>query len=144
MGALDGKRIAFVTAAVGKLKSLVAKNQIVVVGLESWLQLEPVAMADVDAVGFTFASGSFIDHADPAVQGFTAAYRTRYSTDVDEYALLGYDVTLHHGLALMEATSGERLLHLGFRMGRTGPENGQRNEYAVMLRVRDMRLEKAQ
>lgn len=136
--------VEFVAAAVGKLKSLVAKHQLVVVGLESWLQLEPVAMADLDAIGFTFASGAFFDPADPAVQRFTAAYRARYSTDVDEYALLGYDVTLHHGLALMGATSGERLLHLGFRMGRTGPENGQRNEYAVMLRVRDLKLEKAQ
>ncbi len=136
--------VEFVTAAVGKLKGLVVKQQLVVVGLESWLQLEPVAMADLDAIGFTFAAGSFIDHADPAVQRFTAAYRSRYNTDVDEYALLGFDVTMHNGLELLGRASEERPLHLGFRMGRTGPENGQRNEYAVMLRVKDLRLERAQ
>lgn len=137
--------VEFVTACVGKLKGLAAKQQITVVGLESWLQMEPVAASDLDAIGFTFASGSFTDPADPATQRFMAAFRARYSADADEYALLGYDVTLHHGSALLGGAAGrERLLHLGFRMARTGPENGQRNEYAVMLRVRDLRLERAQ
>ncbi|MFN3874728.1 MAG: LysM peptidoglycan-binding domain-containing protein [Flavobacteriales bacterium] len=135
--------VEFVTASVGRLKSLAAKQRIAVVGLESWLAMETVSAADLDAIGFTFAAGGFTDPSDPAVQRFTAAFRARHNADVDEYALLGYDVTMHHGLELLGAVDGERPLHLGFRMGRTGPENGQRNEYAVMLRVRDLRLERA-
>jgi len=135
--------VEFVTAMVGKVKALVAKHQIMVVGVEAWLEIEPVALADLDLVGFTFAAGSFIDYADPALYRFTAAFRERFSTDVDEYALLGYDVTLHHGLGLMNATELAGPLHMGFRQSRTGPENGQRNEYAIMLRVKDLRLVKA-
>lgn len=136
--------VEFVTAVVGKIKGLIAKHQVMVVGLQGWLQMEPVANADLDAIGFTFASGTFVDHADPGVQRFTAAFRARFNTDVDEYALLGYDVTLHHGLELLHAGEDQDLLHLGFRMSRTGPENGQRNEHALMLRLKDLKLERAQ
>jgi hypothetical protein len=37
----------------------------------------------------------------------------------------------------------EAPLHMGFRMARTGPENGYRNEYAVMLQQKDLQLVKA-
>ena len=92
--------------------------------------------------GFTFAAGSFTDPLDPRVQRFTEAYRQRWSTDADEYALLGYDVMLHEGLRLLGA-DGPAPLHMGFHMARTGPENGQRNEQGIMLRIRDLMLERA-
>ncbi|HRH38706.1 MAG TPA: hypothetical protein PK760_10195, partial [Flavobacteriales bacterium] len=71
---------------------------------------------------------------------------------VDEYALLGFDVTYYYVSALME--QGPRfmqgsmlpandLLHMGFRLGRTGPENGFRNEHAIMLQQKDLQLVKA-
>jgi hypothetical protein len=93
-------------------------------------------------IGFTFAAGSFTDPLDPRVQRFTEAYRQRWSTDADEYALLGYDVMLHEGLRLLGA-DGPAPLHMGFHMARTGPENGQRNEQGIMLRIRDLMLERA-
>jgi hypothetical protein len=39
--------------------------------------------------------------------------------------------------------AGKDALHMGFRMTRTGPENGYRNEYAVMLKQEDLRLVRA-
>jgi hypothetical protein len=36
-----------------------------------------------------------------------------------------------------------RPLHMGFRMSRTGPENGYRNEYAIMLKQQDLTLVQA-
>ena len=103
-------------------------------------------------LGFHFAAPSFFDPADSAVVRCTQQFRDRFHTDVDEYALLGVDVTFHflmermeHGPAFSEtnAQDSAEILHMGFRMGRTGPENGLRNEYAVMLRQQDLKLEKA-
>ncbi|MBK9177412.1 MAG: LysM peptidoglycan-binding domain-containing protein [Flavobacteriales bacterium] len=136
--------VEFVTAIVGKLKGLAAKHQVLVVGVESWLSMDPVAAADLDLLGFTFASGTFADPADAAIQRFTRAFRQRFNTDIDEYALLGFDVTMHYGLELLGQSTAEPALHMGFRMSRTGPENGQRNEHGIMLRMRDLRLERAQ
>lgn len=144
--------VEFVTNLVGKLKSLAAKQRIVLVGLESWTTMETVAATDLEVLGFMYASPTWVDHGDPRVQDFTRTFRERFGHDVDEYAFLGYDVTRHY-LRAMAATDGgapvrmdlpqNDLLHMGFRLTRTGPENGWRNEYAVMLQQKEYRLVKA-
>jgi len=144
--------VEFVTTLVGKLKPLTTKYRIMLVGLERWMTFESVAATDLDLLAFTFASGSFTDHSDPATKAFVQAYRNAYSTDVDEYALLGFDVTLYYVKALMAQGTDfmdhfdqvrTEPLHMGFRMTRTGPENGFRNEYAIMLQQKGLQLVKA-
>jgi len=135
--------VEFTAMAVAKLKALAEKQRILVVGMESWLSMDPVSSPDLELIGFTFPAGSFTDPLDPRVQRFTEAYRQRWSTDADEYALLGYDVMMHEGLQIL-GVDGPAPLHMGFRMARTGPENGQRNEQGIMLRIRDLMLERAQ
>ncbi len=144
--------VEFVTTLVSKLKPLAEKNRIVVIGMESWLNMDPVASSDLDVLGFLFAAGSFADPADPRLQGFTRVYRERFKTDVDEYALLGFDVTYYYLRALLSQGASftqhfdlvrTEPLHMGFRMGRTGPENGFRNEHGIMLQQKDLQLVKA-
>jgi len=143
--------VEFAATVVVKLKALAAKNRIRLVGLESWLRMDPVSATDLDALGFTYASASHFDAADPATQRFIARFRERFLHDVDEYALLGYDVTFQYARALMlhghidaDSSVPEQPLHTGFRMSRTGPENGLRNEFGVMLQVKDLTVERAQ
>ncbi len=141
--------VEFTTALVNRLKAQAAKFRITVVGMESWLSMDPVAAEDLDVLGFLFATGSFTDPNDPRVARFTQRFRERFKTDVDEYALLGFDVTFYYGSALL--TQGPDFdarfdlvrtdpLHMGFRMGRTGPENGFRNEHGIMLLQKDLKL----
>lgn len=143
--------VEFAATVVVKLKALVAKHQVKLVATESWLSMDPVSATDLDALGFSFASASHFDATDPAAQRFTARFRERYQHDVDEFALLGYDVTFHYARALMlhgridsDAPTDEQPLHTGFRLSRTGPENGLRNEFGVMLQLRELKVEKAQ
>lgn len=144
--------VEFVTALIPKLRSLAADQRIVVVGMESWLGMETVASSDLDLLGFHFASGSFVDERDPRVVAFTRAFRERFNTDVDAYAFLGFDVTMYYvnalrkfGTTFTEHFSDLRRegLHMGFQLVRTGPENGYRNEYAVMLKQQGLQLVKA-
>jgi ABC-type branched-subunit amino acid transport system substrate-binding protein len=145
--------VEYVTTLVTKLKPLADKYKIMVVGLEAWQRMETVALTDLEVLGFHFAAPSFADPEDPALQAFTIAFRERYHNDVDEYALLGFDVTMayvraaaQYGPQFMDhlADAEVRPLHMGFRMTRTGPENGFRNEFAVMLKQQELRLVKAQ
>jgi hypothetical protein len=113
--------------------------------------MDPIAATDLDALGFTYAAANHFDATDPGTQRFIARFRERFQHDVDEYAMLGFDVTFHFARALMlhgridaEAPVSEQPLHAGYRMSRTGPENGLRNEYGVMLQVKDLKVEKAQ
>jgi LysM repeat protein len=144
--------VEFVTTLVTKLKAQSEKFRIALVGMESWLSMDPVASSDLDVLGFLFATSTFADPLDPRVVEFTHDFRQRFKCDVDAYALLGFDVTYYYLSALL--TQGPDFtkhydlvrtepLHMGFRMGRTGPENGFRNEYAVMLQQKDLRLVKA-
>lgn len=145
--------VEFVTNLVTKLKGLSSKHKIRVVGMESWYTMPSVAISDLEALDFSFAASTFIDQLDPRVRQFTAEYRERYKADVDEYALLGFDVTFYYlkalhteGLSFSEHFADVRTepLHMGFRMTRTGPENGFRNEFCIMLEQEDMQLVRAQ
>lgn len=144
--------VEFVTALVNKLKPLAAKQRIMLVGLESWLSMESVAASDLDLLSFTIAMPTFTDYTDPRTQAFVRAFRDRYKQDVDEYAFLGFDVTFFYIKALMEfgsdfpshfAEVSTQPLNMVFRMVRTGPENGYRNESAIMLQQKELRLVKA-
>lgn len=144
--------VEFVTTLVGKLKPLAAKQRILLVGMESWTGFSSVAAPDLDVLSFHFAAPAFTDLDDPRMRSFVRAFRERYKVDVDEYALLGFDVTFYYLKALMTegpdfpahfAEVHTEPLHMGFRMTRTGPENGYRNEHAIMLQQKDLRLIKA-
>lgn len=144
--------VEFVTTLVGKLKPLATKYRIVLVGMESWMDIGTVAASDLDVLGLLFASSTFTDHSDPGTRSFVKAFRERFQTDVDEYALLGFDVTFYYLKALMSegvnfqdhfSEVRTEPLHMGFRMTRTGPENGYRNEHAIMLQQKDLQLMKA-
>ena len=144
--------VEFVTTLVGRLKALATKHRILLVGMESWTEIPSLAASDLDLLGFSFAASSFRDPKDPRLQAFTRAYRDRFVADVDGYALLGFDVTFYYLMALHTYGIGfmdhfaevhTTPLHMGFRMTRTGPENGFRNEHAIMLRQQDLQLIKA-
>ncbi|HRF81910.1 MAG TPA: LysM peptidoglycan-binding domain-containing protein [Flavobacteriales bacterium] len=145
--------VEFVTNLVTKLKGLSSKHKIRVVGMESWYTMPSVAISDLEALDLSFAAATFIDQQDPRVRQFTMDFRDRYKADVDEYALLGFDVTFYYlkalhteGLSFSEHFAEVRTepLHMGFRMTRTGPENGFRNEFCIMLEQEDMQLVRAQ
>lgn len=141
--------VEFVTTLVSTLKQRHETFAITVIGPESWLRMETVALEDLDQLRFTFAAQGFADPADPDVRAFEKAYQERYRTDVDEYAYLGYDITRYYVQALMDgrSISAEGLtglvmkpLYQGLNLRSAGPENGLRNDHGVMLRQQELRL----
>lgn len=141
--------VEYVTMLVAKLKPLVGKFRIALVGLESWHTMETVAAADLEPLGFRYAVASFIDVDDARVAAFIQAFRERFKTEPDEYAFLGHDVTLHYGTALLRGGGDlaaalplvrSNTLHMDYRMVRGGPENGLRNEQAIMVLQQDLKL----
>ena len=144
--------VEYVSTLVSKLKPLAGKYRIKLVGLGSWQDMGTVTAADLDLLGFTFPEEGFMDTEDPRTVAFIRAFRERFGSDVDQYALMGFDVMMFYGRALLDFGTAfpkhlqevrTEPLYMGFRMTRTGPENGFRNEYAVMLQQRELRLERA-
>lgn len=143
--------VEFVTTLVSKLKPLAAKYDIRLVGMEAWYGMPSVAVADLEVLHHTYAAPAFFDLSDPRTRAFVSTFRERTHTDADEFALIGFDVTFYYLKALLTQGLGfaehfdqvrTEPLYMGFRMSRTGVENGFRNEYATMLEQQDMRLVK--
>ena len=141
--------VEFATSLVGKLRSLTGQYRIALVGTEALLGMETISATDLDLLGFLFAAASFADPMDERNRAFINGFQARFHTDVDEYAYLGYDVTYQYLSALKDRGSDvvkglqdvmPRPLHMGLRMTRTGPENGYRNEHAIMLKQQDLML----
>lgn len=145
--------VEYVTTLVSKLKPLAAKFKIRLVGSETWYSMASVAITDLELLDLTYASATFFDPNEPRTKAFTARFRDRFHVDVDEDALLGFDVTffylkalLTEGLAFPEhfAEIHTEPLHMGFRMTRAGAENGFRNELGIIVEQEDLRLIRAQ
>lgn len=143
--------VEYVTAFVAAVRPLASKYSIAVVGLESWQTIATVSANDLETLGFIFASATYYDVDDARTQKFILEFRERYKNEVDEYAFMGHDVMLFYGKALLGYGTAfpEHLTYLGgntlnmlIQMSRTGPENGFRNEGAIMLRQKDLKLER--
>lgn len=144
--------VEFVTTLVTKLASSSAKQRITVFGLNSWMTMKNLEVSDLVKLDTHIPASSYVDYDAPAVNTFLASYRARYENEPGDYAFLGYDVTLFYLHALMQfgrdfpahfADVQATPLHMGFRFLKAGPENGYRNESALMLEYRDMGVHQA-
>lgn len=143
--------VELVTALVSKLAGLAKDKDIIVYGLAAWEDMENVPAADMDKLHLHIPASTWIDRSDPRVQAFVRAYRARFNDEPREYAFLGFDVAFHYLTALRTEGRGfaahfsavhTQPLHMGFRMVRTGPENGYRNESVLILEHKDLSLQR--
>jgi LysM repeat protein len=141
--------VEFVTALVSRLAGAAKDKEIIVYGMAAWEDMENVSATDMDKVHLRVPAGSFVDRTDPRVLHFVRTFRERYHDEPREYAYLGFDVTMYFLTALLNEgrgfaahfdALGSEPLHMGFRMTRTGPENGYRNERVLILEHRDLGL----
>jgi LysM repeat protein len=145
--------VEFVTTVVNQLAGRVGKFVITVYGMAGWTDINTLDVGALTKLDTHVPASSFIDYNSPQVADFVGRYRARYRNEPGEYAFLGHDVTLYYCSALMQfgSTFPEHFaevaaapLHLAFRLVKMGPENGWRNESAVMLEYGDAGIRPAQ
>ena len=123
---------------------------IVLYGMENWLGMDLIDIEYKERFHITVPSSSFVDYADPDVQAFVKAYRTRFDADPGNYAFAGYDVALHYGTGLMRFGSGfpsqfgnwetAGLLANGFMFEKIGIESGFENRHCFLITHQDYQL----
>ena len=145
--------VEFITTVLNKLSPLTPKYRIVLYGMSNWMDINTLDLVAMQKLHTHVPASSFIDYQYPPVDAFIQRYRDRYNNEPGEYAFLGYDVTLYYCSALMQFGNAFPLhfaevaaapLHMAFRLGKLGPENGYRNGSAVVLEYKDMGLRPAQ
>lgn len=144
--------VEFVTTLVSKLAQSTPKFKIVVYGLQAWVNMDNVDVADLVRLNTHVPANDFVDYGDPRVSKFVAGYRERFANEPGPYAFLGYDVGLYYLTGLKDhgrhfpdhfADIPVKPLHMEFRYKRAGPENGWRNDNAIVLEYKDMMLKPA-
>jgi LysM repeat protein len=143
--------VEYVSALVSKLVGVAKDKEIIVYGMPGWMDMESVSPVDLDKLHQRFAASSYVDRTDPRVIAFIRNYRERFNDEPREYAFLGFDVTFYYLSALLQEGRGfadhfkevnTTPLHMDFRMLRTGPENGYRNDSVLILEHREMGLQR--
>ena len=143
--------VEFLFNLIGKLKTVADKDSILFYAMPGLTSSESISPLDLEELHYRTALDRWVDHGSLPVQRFTRAYRDRYHNDPGEYSFLGFDIMFYYGLALLEQGSGfaDRFplvhnapLHMGFRMERTGLENGQRNSSVFVVEQRGLELRK--
>lgn len=133
--------VEFVTATISALTGAASRYPITVFGLDSWRSIPTLDVTALMRLNLHLPASTAVDRNDARVQAFINAYRDRFRNDPGDYAFLGYDVTLFFLQGLMRF--GQALpahlnevtaepLHMGFRFGGLGAENGMCNTSAVM------------
>jgi ABC-type branched-subunit amino acid transport system substrate-binding protein len=141
--------VEFVTNLVNVLRKQTGKYDMLVFGMESWRGMNTIAAEDLDRIRLHVAVNGYMDMYQPGVQAFVQAFRERFHAEPQEYAFLGYDVTLYYLSALVQEGRGfahrlalvrPELLHMTLALKQAGPESGYVNEMGVIIAHRDMAI----
>lgn len=71
------------------------KQKIVLYGLPTWKNIEKIDFLKMEKISTHISTTCFIDYKNEATKNFIRKFRTKYRTEPNDYAFLGYDFTLY-------------------------------------------------
>ena len=89
-----------VIAAV--FRSLGGRSDIDVIGLETWDDLESINTGLRNKYHVSFPQQTFLSSSDDFAKNWRASYRKKFFSEPTDFSVVGYDVLLYSGLALMK------------------------------------------
>ncbi|MFT4678965.1 MAG: LysM repeat protein [Flavobacteriales bacterium] len=127
------------------------KYDIVVYGMESWLELPLIDAQYKERFHIALPSMTFADYQDPKVSEFVKNYYHDFKTDPGHFGLMGYDIMRYYGMGLLQyglafpnnfdRIEADGLLQVDFDYFKTGLESGYENRHFFMLEHRDYKLQ---
>jgi LysM repeat protein len=127
------------------------KYDIVVYGMESWLDLQLIDANYKERFKIALPSMTFVDYDKEEVKGFVRNFYAEYNSEPGDFGLMGYDIMRYYGFGLLQfglsfpnnfnRIESGGLLHLDFNYFKTGLESGYENRHFFMLEHRDYKLQ---
>lgn len=134
-----------------KIQLLGKDHDIIVCGLNEWTEFDFIDVSFKERTQMILPAPVYTDYQSDLTENFIANYRNEFNADPSGYALLGHDIALYYGRALMlygtafplvfEQLPNEDLLHLKFRYRKTGLDSGFENEHVFILHHHDFYLD---
>jgi LysM repeat protein/ABC-type branched-subunit amino acid transport system substrate-binding protein len=95
---LPSNEMAFVSTALSNLNKFLSRQQhkdykVVVFGTDEWIKWDQLDITHKLKSNVHIPSPTFVDYDTLQTQNLTRAFRNRYKTDPDKYAMMGFDLT---------------------------------------------------
>jgi len=140
---------AFILDMLRKLNEVRNQYPITVVGLPSWKKMEDIELEHVINLNTHLLATDHVNYDNPVVKGFVKNFRTKYSTEPQQYAFEGFDTGAFFMSALMKfgKNLGDCITNFQYNGIQSGfkfeklPDNGFSNKYWKVLKVSDYRYE---
>lgn len=135
-----------------RLSKIDDEVRVVVYGLQSWNDFDNIDADYKDRFELHTPTERFVDLEDEATRAFIEAFRQKHGTEPNQYAFLGYDISLFHLSGLAQFGVGYQQyfdqiqadpLHMEFEMKKAGPQNGYINEHLFLIDYKGFHLNKS-
>ena len=95
-------RETFLVAVLNKLNAISEKNNITVLGFQSWASEDNIEQDYLFNLQYTYFSSMNVSYNSDTVKKFVQKYREFFSSEPTKYSFQGYDIGLYFGNALMK------------------------------------------
>ncbi|WP_165779272.1 PBP1 and LysM peptidoglycan-binding domain-containing protein [Brumimicrobium salinarum] len=117
------------------------KSDIVMVGLQSWREINALNSYYKNRFTFHFAASNYLNYDLPETFAFTKEYRSRYNSDPSKYAFHGYDVMLSQLSELLLGYPQNDGLMNFFDVTPVGDQHGNENSSVFISKQKDFEIE---
>ncbi len=149
---LPSNNQSYVSEFISKLNALRAKNKIVLIGLQSWINYDNLDFDYLNNLSVHIPSNNYIDYQNPVIQNFINNYRGKFKTEPELYAYQGFDITCYFISSLQKYGSGflnnivdnkYQGIETNFNFMQYPSNSGFENKFVYILKYQDNKLVKA-
>lgn len=124
-------------------------HQVEIYALENFKSFDDIEVDHKVKYNLHVTSSSFIDYDSDTVKQFIKKYRKEFGTDPNDFAFMGYDAMLYHGMALKNFGKSHAdfynyiqipLLHTQYKLVKKDDQSGYENQEVYILSYSDYQL----
>lgn len=119
----------------------------VVYGYDEWETMEGISADNRNKYHVSFPKSIVLDYGIPSDQNWIEVYRKKFKSEPTDFSVLGYDIMMYYGQALMmygrdfpnhfAEFNAKGLVATGFNFIKTGDESGFENRFTSVMRTED-------
>lgn len=125
------------------------KHEVAIYALDNFQEYDNIDIDHRVKYNLHVTSSTFINLNDPSVNDFRRKFRDKFGTEPNEWAYMGYDAMLYHGVLLQNYGKYHAdfysfvkipLVHTKFDLSSDDPANGYENKHVYILSYSDYEL----
>ncbi|MFZ4786002.1 MAG: amino acid ABC transporter substrate-binding protein [Flavobacteriales bacterium] len=119
----------------------------VVYGYDEWESMEGISADNRNKYHVSFPKAIVLDYTMQSDQNWIEVYRKKFKSEPTDFSVLGYDIMMYYGQALMmygrdfpnhfAEFNAKGLVATGFNFIKTGDESGFENRFTSVMRTED-------